>query len=194
MFGSAQPPFAQVGMQVPVAKTQTWSEAHGSSSSQRPGGVGTQAARQSRVSGEVEVAHASHTVPSVQLAQNSDSQAGAHSPVAKMQSLSAGQSWCAAQTAVPLADEAGPDPVDAPTVEPLPVEPLPVDRAPEVPDPGPAVLEVGPEAPWPVVASEPPAPPAPPSSSNTVVPPQAALARNRVRAPRVGIRGVIGRR
>lgn len=136
-------------------QSQLCPSGQGSVSSHRPGVMGTQAAMQSRQSGQLDVAQPSHTEPGPQSAQKPPSHAGAHVPVPKMHTMPLGaHSSCVVQlTGAP------PDPPLAP-VPPVPVAPVP--ELPEAPVP---VAPV-PVAPVPFA----PAPPSPPSSTTTVPP------------------------
>jgi hypothetical protein len=135
----------------PVEKSHTSPGGQGSLSSQRSGGVGTHAPRQSSQAGQLEVAQGSHTAPAPQSSHANPSHAGAHTPVPNRHRAPPPQSSWVVQ---------GPGPVVTLVLVP-PV--LVVDP------PGPAAPDelVPPVAPAPVVALAPP----PPSPSTTTVPP-----------------------
>jgi hypothetical protein len=86
--------------QIPWLKMQTCEGGQGSSSSQRPS-LGTQAPKQSRHSGQLEVAHDWQNAPGVQLEHASALHATAQTPLEKIQTPP-GQSAWSAQGPVPV--------------------------------------------------------------------------------------------
>ncbi len=149
-----------------VKKLQACPSGQASSSSQRPTGVGTQAARQSAHAGQLELAHPSQTRPPPQLSHEAPEHAGAHSPVLKTHRSSTPQSSCVEQKNAPVEAEtetvSGKDP-PAVAAEAWLAGDEPVETA------APVRELVEPLPPFPA-----PPFPLPPSSSNTTVPPQAA--------------------